>query len=52
MAVRPGPLTVGPMLAPGVPAIGNGDIALALKSGNFGDDDFLATAVAALGRAA
>jgi len=42
-------LSIGPEIAPGVPwtfakSAGN-DIALALKSGNFGDEDFFATAL-------
>ncbi len=40
-------LDVGPKIAPGVPAlrIQGQDIALALKSGNFGDDAFFQTAL-------
>uniref|UniRef100_UPI00056C34B3 nucleotide-binding domain containing protein n=1 Tax=Sinorhizobium sp. CCBAU 05631 TaxID=794846 RepID=UPI00056C34B3 len=42
---------IGPEIAPGVPVlrtVGNaqGDMLLALKSGNFGGDDFFATALA------
>ncbi|MDX8350589.1 3-oxo-tetronate kinase [Cognatiyoonia sp. IB215446] len=38
-------LYIGPKLAPGVPALRHGDIALALKSGNFGAEDFFTTAL-------
>lgn len=38
-------LHIGPKLAPGVPALRHGDIALALKSGNFGAEDFFTTAL-------
>jgi uncharacterized protein YgbK (DUF1537 family) len=38
-------LHIGPKLAPGVPALRHGDMALALKSGNFGAEDFFATAL-------
>ncbi len=45
-------LTLGPEIAPGVPwcfaDTSNGPIALALKSGNFGDDDFFSAAFAHL----
>lgn len=44
-----GPLEVGRLIAPGVPLLAGGGIGLALKSGNFGDGDFLDTAVRALG---
>jgi len=40
-------LTIGPEIAPGVPwtrSIGAPDLALALKSGNFGGPDFFLTA--------
>lgn len=47
-ALRPGPLTVGQSICPGVPALGNGSLALALKSGNFGGDDFFEAALRAL----
>lgn len=42
-------LTVGPQIAPGVPALAAGGLRLALKSGNFGGPDFFARAVAILG---
>ena len=44
-------LAVGAEIAVGVPAVAALDrpLALALKSGNFGDRDFFATALAALG---
>lgn len=38
-------LLIGPKLANGVPALRHADIALALKSGNFGDTDFFRTAL-------
>jgi uncharacterized protein YgbK (DUF1537 family) len=45
-------LSIGKEIAPGVPwtfaRSGTQDIALALKSGNFGDIDFFATALEAL----
>jgi uncharacterized protein YgbK (DUF1537 family) len=43
---------IGPEIDPGVPALAmvGGSLALALKSGNFGADDFYAKALAALGR--
>lgn len=47
-ALAPGPLSAGRMIAPGVPALRTGGLALALKSGNFGDGDFFATALAIL----
>lgn len=47
-ALRPGPLAVGAEIAPGVPALGRPGLALALKSGNFGDERFFASAAAAL----
>lgn len=47
-ALRPGALTVGQELAPGIPALGAGNLAIVLKSGNFGDRQFFSTAVAAL----
>ena len=45
-------LAIGPEIAPGVPAVRASDrpLWLTLKSGNFGDESFFATAVAALGR--
>ena len=46
-------LAIGPEIAPGVPAllatIDGSALALALKSGNFGDGDFFTTAIAMLG---
>ena len=46
-------LTIGPEIAPGVPAMSaGGRLALALKSGNFGGPDFFADAVRTLGRPA
>ena len=42
-------LHIGPKLANGVPALRMGDIALALKSGNFGAEDFFSTALADMG---
>ncbi|MBB4155667.1 uncharacterized protein YgbK (DUF1537 family) [Sphingomonas jinjuensis] len=52
-ALAPGPLRVGPSIAPGIPSLftrsGQG---LALKSGNFGNDDFFDHALRVLeGRA-
>lgn len=47
-------LRVGDEIDPGVPALvaeRNGDIGLALKSGNFGGDDFFARAAGAVGAA-
>lgn len=43
-------LDIGPEIAPGVPAVStqNGRLALALKSGNFGQVDFFARALATL----
>lgn len=38
-------LTIGPRAAAGVPLVCAGDVALALKSGNFGDLDFFAHAL-------
>lgn len=38
-------LLIGPKLANGVPALRRGDMALALKSGNFGGPDFFTTAL-------
>jgi uncharacterized protein YgbK (DUF1537 family) len=46
---------LGPEIAPGVPALlsaGEGAVALALKSGNFGQPEFFEAALATLGRAA
>lgn len=43
-------LSIGPEIAPGVPALAaDGDLRLALKSGNFGGTGFYADAMAALG---
>jgi uncharacterized protein YgbK (DUF1537 family) len=39
-------LGIGPRLAAGVPVCRSGDMALALKSGNFGGPDFFAEALA------
>ena len=38
-------LHIGPKLAAGVPALRHGNMALALKSGNFGAEDFFTTAL-------
>ncbi|MEL6685613.1 MAG: nucleotide-binding domain containing protein, partial [Pseudomonadota bacterium] len=38
-------LTIGPRAAAGVPLVRSGDMALALKSGNFGGHDFFAAAL-------
>lgn len=48
-ALAPGPLELGPAIAPGVPAMVGRGLALALKSGNFGGSDFFSEAVMALG---
>ena len=47
-ALNTGPLRVGKMIAPGVPLLANEELALALKSGNFGSEQFLHEAVAAM----
>lgn len=49
-ALKPKALEIGPEIDPGVPAlkVEGRDLALALKSGNFGAPDFFAKAVAAL----
>ena len=47
-ALAPGAMTIGPKIATGVPALMAGTLALALKSGNFGTDDFFAKAAAIL----
>lgn len=47
-ALSPGQLLVGQELAPGVPALKCGDLALVLKSGNFGDEHFFAAALASI----
>ena len=39
-------LRIGPRIAPGVPVVASGGLALALKSGNFGGPDFFAQALA------
>lgn len=44
-ALRPGAMTVGPDVAPGVPLLSAGRIGFALKSGNFGDEDFFEKAL-------
>lgn len=46
-------LRIGPEIAPGVPATcpTDGNIGLVLKSGNFGDESFFATALSRLGAA-
>ena len=43
-------LRIGPEIAPGVPALEaeGRDLVLALKSGNFGDEDFFGKALAVL----
>lgn len=43
-------LRIGPEIAPGVPAVAaeDRDLVLALKSGNFGDEDFFAKALSVL----
>ncbi|QBF34293.1 3-oxo-tetronate kinase [Thalassococcus sp. S3] len=46
-------LSIGPEIAPGVPAVrASDDLVLALKSGNFGGEDFFAEAAAVLEGAA
>ena len=47
-ALKLGALMVGQELAPGVPALSARNLAIVLKSGNFGDEKFFVTAVAAL----
>ncbi|RVQ64622.1 four-carbon acid sugar kinase family protein [Croceicoccus ponticola] len=47
-ALQPGPLQVGRMIAPGVPLLANETQTFALKSGNFGSENFLHEAVAAM----
>lgn len=44
-ALQPGEMTVGHDIALGVPMLWAGDVAYALKSGNFGGDDFFETAL-------
>ncbi|WP_445192399.1 3-oxo-tetronate kinase [Sphingomonas sp. Tas61C01] len=46
--LAPGPLSVGRSIAPGVPLLYAGDLALALKSGNFGGEDFFKDALAVI----
>lgn len=41
-------MEIGPEIAAGVPAMRAGDLAVALKSGNFGDVDFFETALKTL----
>lgn len=41
-------LEIGPEIAPGVPALKAGRVRLALKSGNFGDEDFFDKALSIL----
>ncbi len=49
-ALAPKQLAIGPEIAAGVPALRAGpELVLALKSGNFGDDDFFEAAAAVLG---
>jgi uncharacterized protein YgbK (DUF1537 family) len=45
-----GGLTIGPEISPGVPVLVSDKrgVALALKSGNFGDEDFFDEALAAM----
>lgn len=45
-------LNIGPEIDPGVPALSNteGTLAVALKSGNFGGEDFFSKALAMLGK--
>ena len=45
-------LAIGPEIDPGVPAMRAGDLALTLKSGNFGGPDFFAKAAARLAEGA
>ena len=44
-ALLPGAMMVGPDVAPGVPLLSAGGIGLALKSGNFGGEDFFERAL-------
>lgn len=44
-ALRPGAMMVGPDIAPGVPLLSAGGIGFALKSGNFGSEDFFEKAL-------
>jgi len=55
-ALQLGALEIGPEIDPGVPALSGEDpsarqLAVALKSGNFGGEDFFVKAVSALGEA-
>ena len=45
-AVQPGQMAVGRDIAPGVPILQAGGVCYALKSGNFGSDNFFETALA------
>lgn len=47
-ALAPGPLSVGRPIAPGVPSLFARGLGLALKSGNFGGEDFFDGALAIL----
>lgn len=47
-AVQPGQLAVGAEIAPGVPILHGRGVCYALKSGNFGDDDFFEKALATM----
>lgn len=47
-ALRPGALQVGRMIAPGVPLLASKKQTFALKSGNFGSENFLHEAVGAM----
>jgi uncharacterized protein YgbK (DUF1537 family) len=44
-ALCPGVMAVGPDVAPGVPLLAAGGISFALKSGNFGDENFFERAL-------
>ena len=44
-ALRLGAMTVGPDIAPGVPLLSAGGVGFALKSGNFGGEDFFEKAL-------
>ena len=41
-------LDIGPEIDPGVPAMRAGDLVIALKSGNFGGEDFFEKAAGVL----
>ena len=47
-ALAPESFEIGPEIDPGVPALKAGAMALALKSGNFGQEDFFERALEAL----